>query len=115
MPSPVAVVGDVSATAGTLPFTAADSGTWTPGSISYTSYPTLRSGGAAVIWKATCTFTFSGQNSGGGKVEGSETVTLEAASRTIQPGHFVLVDGDREESGYQNVLAVSAAGPLRTE
>jgi len=118
---PVAVQGDVSATAGTSPYTGADSGTWTAGTVSETSYANLKSGGKEVVWKAECTFSFSGTNSSSGAtVTGSEKVTLTATTKLLKKGeHSVLVDGDSKSGGgtppsFDNKLSVSAAGPLKT-
>jgi hypothetical protein len=115
----VAVDGDVSATAGTAFYTGATSGTWTAGPITATTYENLESGGKKVIWKAECTFSFTGENSGGSAVTGTEKVTLTATTKLLDPGQHVLVDGDSKTGGdapptFDNKLTVSAAGPLET-
>jgi hypothetical protein len=119
----VAVEGDVKATVGTMPFTGAQSGTWTAGSISYTSYANLKSGGKKVIWKATCLFSFKGASASGATVTGTETVTVTATTKLLNKGQrSVLVDGDTRTGGdlpaptpnYDNKLTVSASGPLKT-
>jgi hypothetical protein len=98
----VAVEGDVTATAGTAPFTGAESGTWTAGAVSVTTYDDLVVGTRKVVWKATCTFSFTG------------ATTLLNKSRTS-----VLVDGDAQTGGdaaptFDNRLSVAASGALRT-
>jgi hypothetical protein len=118
----VAVEGDVSATVGTMPFTGAQSGTWTAGPITYSSYANLKSSGKKVIWKATCTFNFSGANASGAAVTGAETVTVTATTKLLNMGQRnVLVDGDTKTGGdpptptsYDNKLTVSASGTLKT-
>ena len=56
----VAARGDVSAKAGTTPSSKADSGTWTAGPVSVTTFDDLTVGGDPVVVEAECTFTFSG-------------------------------------------------------
>jgi hypothetical protein len=118
-PKPVAVEGDVSATAGNQMFTGADSGTWTAGPVSVTSYDNLKVGGRKVVWKATCTFSFSGK-AGNTGVTGAETVTLTATTKLLNKGqNKVLVDGDSKTGGdaaptFDNKLSVSASGLLKT-
>ena len=111
----VAGATDVSATPGTSPFTGADSGTWTAGPVTVTTYPTLRAGDAEVAFKAICTFQFSGK-SGQTPVTGSETVTLSAASSAkLQKGkNGVLLDGDVAEGAFGNKLTASSTRTLRT-
>jgi hypothetical protein len=115
----VAVEGDVSATAGTTPYTGADSGTWTAGPVSLTSYGNLKVKGKKVVWKATCTFSFSGK-AGNTTVTGSETVTLTATTKLLNKNQTkVLVDGDSKTGGdaapkFDNKLSVSASGPLKS-
>jgi hypothetical protein len=109
----VAVAADVSATAGTTPFTGAEAGTWTPGPISSQSYAKLAIGGAATVWQASCTFSFVGQSSSGAQVPGTSTVTLAASSTKLQgAGSNVLRDGDEQSDTYGNKLSVSASGKL---
>lgn len=116
----VAVKGDVSATVGTMPYTGATTGTWTAGPILETSYVNLKSGGKEVVWKAQCTFSFSGANQAGEAKTGSETVTLTAGTTLLKKGESsVLVDGDSKTGGdsppsFDNKLSVSASGPLKT-
>lgn len=115
MAKAVAVEGDVSATAGTMPFTGAESGAWTPRNVMMNSYADLKSGGRKVLWQAQCTFDFIGQSSSGAMVKGSETVTLTAAPTSLKKSaHFVVVDGDQATGTYGNKLTSSAAGPLKT-
>ncbi|WP_404385398.1 hypothetical protein [Caenispirillum salinarum] len=106
--------GDVTATAGTVPYTGATSGDWTAGAVELTSYPVLTVAGTDVIHKAECTFSFLGKNSGGA-VTGSSTVTLTAGAQPLQGGlSNVLVDGNWNKDAYGNTLNVSATGVLRT-
>ena len=115
-----AVKGDVSATAGTSPYTGAQTGTWTAGQVTETSYANLKVGGKEVLWKAECTFSFSGANSSGTTVTGTEKVTLTATTKLLMKGeHSVLVDGDSKTGGdtppsFDNKLSVSAAGSWKT-
>jgi hypothetical protein len=116
----VAVEGDVTATAGTAPFTGAESGTWTAGAVSVTTYDDLVVGTRKVVWKATCTFSFTGASSSGAAVSGAETVTLTASTTLLnQSRTSVLVDGDAQTGGdaaptFDNRLSVAASGALRT-
>ena len=115
MPKSVATVGDVTATAGTTMYSPATSGSWTAGSVSYTSYDNVKSGDAKVIHKAECTFSFSG-STGNTAVSGSETVTLEAGSTLLQKGASkVLVDGDSKTGTYGNKLQVSSSEKLKSD
>lgn len=92
----VAVDGDVTATPGSITTVKdAQSGKWTAGTISYKTYPKLKVNGKPVIHEASCTFTFSGTNSSGATVTGSETVKLSAGTAKLQKGaDKVLKDGD---------------------
>jgi hypothetical protein len=113
----VAGEGDVTATAGLSPFTGADSGTWTPGPITVTTYLKLRAGEAKVAFKASCTFQFTGK-SGQTPITGSEEVTLTATgSAKLQKGrNGVLLDGDNAEGpgAFGNKLTASSTRTLRT-
>lgn len=115
MAKPVAVDGDVSATPSVTPYRGAQGGTWTAAPISYQKYEKLVSGGKAVVWQAKCTFSFSGTNSSGATVTGTEDVTLAAGATKLQGSeNGVLLDGDSQSgSTYGNELSVSAAGKLR--
>jgi hypothetical protein len=124
MATSVAVEGDVTATPGTVLSTktaagsgsSAPAGTWTAGPVSYTSYSTLKAGGVKVIWKAECTFSFSGTNTSGTAVTDEEKVTLTASTKLLQKGqNNVLVNGDTKASPvYQNTLRASTTGKLKT-
>lgn len=115
MAARVAVDGDVTATAGATPYTGAESGTWTAGPITSSSYSALKSGGRPVIWKAECTFAFSGASSSGAAVAGQETVTLTATTKLVNKHqNNVLVDGDEASGTYGNKLSVIAGGLLET-
>ncbi len=107
--------GDVSATPGTTPFTGANSGAWTAGTISETAYDKVVSGGANAISQAECTFNFSGANASGTAVTGSETVTLSAKSTKLQQGAAgVLVAGDSATGTFGNTLTASSGPKLGT-
>jgi hypothetical protein len=108
----VAVEGDVQATVGSTPFTGAASGTWKPGTITYSSYDHLKISGRKAIYKAQCKFTFTGTSSApaNNSIVGNETVTLEAQSTKLQSGlSNVLVDGaSLTGSTFGNTLQVKA-------
>ncbi|WP_420451174.1 hypothetical protein [Ilumatobacter sp.] len=117
----VAVVGDVTATPGTVLHTKTAigdgsktaAGSWTADPVSFETYPGLVLNGKPAIWKAGCVFRFTGTNTSGSAVSETETVTLEAGTTALNPGqHSVLVDGDSTQSTvYQNTLDTSASGP----
>ncbi|MEU2391314.1 hypothetical protein [Streptomyces sp. NPDC007369] len=110
----VAGKGDVEATVGTKPFTGADSGKWTAGSVEVTASTTLKAGGAFVLHAASCTFSFDGKNAAG-PVKGTSAVALEAKASLLQPGgRPVLLHGDSAEDGFGNTLEVTSARPLRS-
>lgn len=112
----VAVIGDVTATPSLVLSSkaAGGSGTWTAGTVSYSSYSGLKAG-QPVIWKAECAFSFSGANSGGSAVTDDETVTLSATSKKLNKAqNSVLVDGDTLTGTKGNKLQVSASGRLKT-
>lgn len=118
MPSKnVAVEGDVQAIVGTAMITPAETGTWTAGSITESSYNKLKIEETKVIYKVECTFTFSGSYTPPGgtptAVSGSETVTLTANSTKLQNGFSnVLVNGDSAEGTYGNKLQVVTSNKL---
>lgn len=110
---PVAVTGEVIATVGTTPFTGADSGTWTAGTVSVQSYNQLTIGSAAIIHQAKCTFTFNGKSSTNTPITGSETVTLTAGATVLQKAQSgVLVQGDVATGVFGNKLEVQTANVL---
>jgi hypothetical protein len=111
---PVTGDGDVSATAGTTPFTGAQGGTWAAGSVQLKTYAKLEAGGKPVVHQAECTFSFSGANASGAKVEGTSTVTLTEPGRPLQKGQqSVLVDGDSANDSFGNKLSVSSTRRLQ--
>ena len=115
----VAVKEDVQATAGSTPFTGADSGTWTAGPVTCSFYDQLKIGGSKVIYKAECKFTFTGTSPAPAKspITGTETVTLEAQSTKLQGGlSKVLVDGDSATGtgNFGNKLQINASHKLAT-
>lgn len=108
----VAVEGDVQAIPGTTPFTGAANGAWAPGSITLESYKKLTSGGKKVIYKATCTFNFTGVSPppANSPVSGSETVVLEAKKTTLNASQsFTLLNGEKQQGRYGNTLQVISA------
>jgi hypothetical protein len=108
----VAVDGEATATPSATPATGADSGKWTAGEITYTSYPKLKVGGTKVIWKASCTFSFDGK-SGNTPKKASETVTLTATAKKLNKSqNAVLVSGDTKTGPEGNTISVTAAGKL---
>jgi hypothetical protein len=112
---PVAVASNVSAMAGTTPFTGAESGTWTPGPVQCQSHAKLQIGGAATVWQATCSFAFAGASSSGAAISGTSSVTLTAPATKLQgAGNNVLRDGDENSDSYGNKLSVSASGKLQS-
>lgn len=119
MSKSVGVVGDVQATAGSTVPATASGGSWSAGSVSYTSYNQLKVGGTKVIYEASCTFTYSGgtQKADSSKPHATETstVTLTASATLTQHGlNNVLVNGDSEQDSYGNKLKVQAGGVLKT-
>ena len=113
-PEPVACRGDVSARAGTTPSTKADSGTWTAGPVSLTTFDDVKVGGDPVVVEAECTFAFSGTKGTSG-VTDSSTVTLSASDHPLLGSQdSVLVHGDEEEDTYGNKVSVSSTRALRT-
>ncbi|MBD1903809.1 hypothetical protein NDI44_22505 [Trichocoleus sp. DQ-A3] len=117
----VAVEGDVQATPGTTPFPPADKGSWTAGKVTVYPYEKLKVGEKKVIYKAQCTFTFTGTQTIPGTppsqkdVSGTETVTLEAKLTKLQGAQSkVLVNGDNAQGTYGNQLKVTATNKLFT-
>ena len=111
----VARQGEVTATAGTTPFTGADNGTWTAGPVSYTAYAKLKRGGTGVIHRASCLFSFSGANSSGTAVAGTSTVTLTAGTTKLQKGvSNVLQNNDEASDSYGNKLKASSSEKLKS-
>lgn len=106
---------DVIATPGTMPFTGAQSGTWTAGPITVTPHPHIQADGAPVISGAACTFSFAGVNSGGTAVTGQDPVTLPAGATKLRDGPAtLLVNGDQATGAFGNMLQVTSAHKLAT-
>jgi hypothetical protein len=108
----IAVDGDVIAIPGTIPYTGAASGVWVPGSVTYSSYSSVKVGGSAVIYEAKCTFSFTGvsPSPANAPVSGTEDVTLTAGSTEVNKGqNSVLLDGDSKTGNYGNQLQVIAS------
>lgn len=116
--STIAVEGDVIPIPGTTPYPPAVSGAWIPGAVSYSSYDSVKSNGRAVIYEARCTFTFTGVGPPppSNPVSGTEDVTLQAGSTSVNDSQSsVLLDGDSETGNYGNQLQVVApANPIST-
>ena len=111
----VAVIGDVQAIAGTIPFSGAANGSWTAMPVKYTSYSKLTLGGKVVIYEAECNFMFSGANPAGSPVVGQEVVKLTAKTTKLQGSlSNVLVSGDSATGQYGNQLQVNATNKLET-
>lgn len=115
----VAVEGDVQAVPGTVPYSPADKGKWTAGSIRSSMYEQLKISGKATIYKAECTFSFTGTqslpNGTQNSVSGSETITLETKKPTkLQKAiSNVLVNGDEISSEkHGNKLQVTTSNKL---
>ena len=112
---PVAAEGDVSAQGGSTPYSPAVSGTWTPGTVVLSKYTKLTIGGDATVWKAECSFSFTGPDSNGVTVTGSSSVTLTAGSTKLQGGSSnVLRHGDQASDSYGNKLSVSSSRNLKS-
>ncbi|MFG3497632.1 hypothetical protein [Streptomyces sp. NPDC047928] len=110
----VAGEGDVTATVGTMPFTGADTGTWTQGTMTETASTTLKADGAFVLHAVTCVFDFQGTNSAGAAVKAASTVTLKAEPSLLRPGgRPVLLHGDSAEDAFGNRLKVASTRSLR--
>jgi hypothetical protein len=117
MGKPVAVQGEIKATAGTTPFPPADTGSWTPGPVVEVTHQKLGVKGKLAVLEASCIFTFSGSvSSTGAPVVGVEVVQLKPPAPTIllKSGTFVLLDGDKMQGTYGNTLEAAAAGHLTT-
>ncbi|MEQ9498480.1 MAG: hypothetical protein RIT81_16515 [Deltaproteobacteria bacterium] len=112
----VAVEGDVTATAGSAPYPPAVTGAWSPTPVNYTSYPKFSVDSTSVIHTATCLFVFSGADSSGSPVAGTETVTLTASTTKWQGSLAnVLVHGDSAIGSFGNKLEVRANGSATTQ
>lgn len=113
MPSVVAKIGDVNATAGSQPFKPATDGKWTASPVTYKSYSNLSISGTKVIYEAECTFVFAGTTAppASAPVAGTSTVKLTAGTTQLQRGvNNVLKDGDSAKDSYGNTLKVAASG-----
>jgi hypothetical protein len=111
----LATQADVIATPGTMPFTGAQSGTWTAGPTTVTPHPHIQVGGAPVISGAACVFSFAGVNSGGTAVTGQENVALQAGATKLRDGSAtLLVNGDQATGAFGNMLQVTSAHKLAT-
>lgn len=117
---PVAVEADVSLApaGGESPFTGFDpEGEWN-GVLTVLTYPHLTSDGAAVAWKATAQFIYTGVVTGAGSPSPSAPVSVElvGSSDPLVATQPVLRDGDSAEDPlYGNAIEVSASGPLKSD
>ncbi len=106
---PLARAGDVSATAGTVFYTGADSGSWAAGPVTETPAAGFTSDGSSVVTQASCVFTFTGK-AGTTPKPGSSTVTLSAGDRALTVGGAApLVDGDSTSDAFGNTVRVSSS------
>jgi hypothetical protein len=102
---------------------------WSAGSVTVTPYPKLTVGGRPVIYRAQCTFSFSGQKTNPSPapptpVTGTETLVLSAADlgqTRLQGGeNDVLRLGDSTDNSSQpskwgNVIKVVSSRKLRSD
>lgn len=110
---PVAVAGDVSATA--IGTTGGLTWTITPPGVVETPYAFLTVGGKAVLSGAKCDFTGKAPN--GATTPSSVTLPKPGApATTLQHGASnVLRNGDSNRDQYGNTLTVTATGILTSE
>ena len=116
--TPVAVEGDVLAQPGTTPAPGAASGVWTPGQVNYTSYAFLTVNGVAVIYEASCTFSFSGTSPppASSAVTDSSDVKLSAGGTVLMASqNNVLLNGDSANDDFGNKLEVVTGNHLKSE
>jgi hypothetical protein len=110
--------GDVKPKPGTTFYSPAVKGSWKKvGDVQETSYSSLKSGGAAVLHKVECKFSFSGTGPTPAEapVTTVETVTLVGMTTLLQKGlSNVIVDGDVKTDSWGNELKATASGPLKT-
>jgi hypothetical protein len=111
---PVARKGDVTATVGTMPYTGASSGTWSPGTLTVTTAPLASSDGNEVVVKAESSFTFLG-SSGNTTIKGDSSVVLSPGPQLLTiDGSAPLVHGDSAQDAYGNTVSVSSSATLHT-
>jgi hypothetical protein len=115
----VATEGDVTVTLGTTAPTGLTPPTgWAQdGDITYTTYPFFTVGGKAVIHQASCSFKYTGTDSGGTTQTMPSSVTLTANPTVLQKGTTnVLLNGDTaSDTPYGNTLTVVTTNPLKSE
>lgn len=128
---PVARVGDVVTNAdiprpGTFPAppaTPTATGNWKAGPVSYTPDPTgppprITAGGRAVVVKATCVFTFTGNdNATGALITPAPTATVELVpgAHPLRVGNAApLVNGNTKTDEHGNTLTVVSTATWRT-
>jgi hypothetical protein len=118
MSKSVAVDGEVTASAdsGKIEADSDQTGSWSAGSVSYQTYSHFKIDGTAVIYEASCTFTYAGGQASGSSIGAvTDTVTLSASGTKTQGGlNAVLRDGDSEESASGNKLEVSTNRSLKS-
>lgn len=117
---PVAVTADISLepASGDSPFTGFDpGGTWS-GELVVTTYPHIKSGDAAVAWKAKAVFLYAGTvtATASAGTSGPVNVELTGSSVPLLGPEPVIRNGDQaEDPTYGNAIVVSAAAPLQSD
>ena len=95
------------------------SGSWSDGEISVQTHARLKINQTEVIHQASCTFTYSGGTTGGGKSPLApipETVVLNAQGTKLQKGlGHVLINGDTITGPMGNELKIQATSKLNTD
>ncbi|ODS24452.1 hypothetical protein AB835_03900 [Candidatus Endobugula sertula] len=84
--------------------------------VRYTSHNKLKYNGTPLIYKAQCTFGFSGTDSSSGKtMTDSETIILQAKPSTLkESGNNVLLHGDKAVGKNGNTLTVNSSNTLKS-
>jgi hypothetical protein len=105
-PKRVATTGEVTATVSTTLVKPATTGVWAAGTIHETPHDKLKAAGSKALREAKCTFRFTGSDSSGAAVAGTEDVTLSATATLLQKQHGgVLLDADNKAGDtYGNTL-----------
>jgi hypothetical protein len=112
----VATKADAQIQVGTTPPSNADAGVWAPKApIDVKTDPKITIGGAAAIYEASCTFTFTGTKSGAAVPPTDDTVTLTASPTKLQTQRHVLRNGDSKASQYGNTVKIVAAPARKLE
>jgi len=94
---------------GTIPYPPAVSGTWTAQPVVNTLAAKISVDGNKVVLESECTFNFTGVDSGGNPVTGSETVTLSASPTVLTDNsNDILRLGDIAVGTYGNTINIIA-------